>query len=127
MDDKFIAYVERRLEQWADWFSRGNFYGLGYPACSIEYRLMKEGNISKSNGPKPLQINESAEEIEKLVKEMSEQNSDMALALRCHYFTRGGWRTKSEKVKISHMQFKYFVAMAHQWLAGRLSEKIKLK
>lgn len=98
MNQKFIQYVEERLNQWADWYSRGNYYGLGYPSCSIEYRLMTEGYVARNNhGQRSIPVNEEAEEVEKLIREMAKQNSNMALALRCHYFTRGGFRTKAKK------------------------------
>jgi len=121
MNDTFMHYLEERLNQWADWYSRGNFYGLGYPPYSTEYRLMTEGIVHRSDGSKRLPVNEAAEEIEALVKEMAHYNQVMALALRYQYFLTGGFRIKAVKLKISHSLFKYYVDMAHQWLAGRLS------
>lgn len=121
MNDEFVKYVEERLHQWAEWYSRGNLYGLGYPSCSMEYRLMTEGIVVKSTAPKPLPCHEEAEEMEGLVKEMAKQNSHMAIAIRCYYFTYGALRIKAKKLHISHSQFKYYVNMAHQWLAGRMS------
>lgn len=123
ISNEFLKYIEQRLEQWADWYSRGNWYGLGYPVCSIEYRIMKEGILSKNTGYRSLPDNKEAEEIEKLVNEMSEYNKIMALAIRCHYFSCGGLRTKAGKIKVSHMQYKSYVDMAHQWIVGRLSAK----
>lgn len=119
--DQFIEYVEERLQQWAEWFSAGNFYGVGFPRCSIEYRIMTEGHVIRSTAEKSFQINSEAEEIEEMVNEMAIQNKNMALALRCHYFTQGSLRFKAKKAEISHMQFKYYVDMAHQWLVGRFS------
>ena len=51
MNEPFVKYVEERLQQWAEWYSSGNWYGLGYPSCSIEYRLMTEGILVKATGP----------------------------------------------------------------------------
>lgn len=123
MKDTFLKYVEERLHQWAEWYSRGNFYGLGYPPYTLEYRLMTEGIVVRTTGIKPLPSNEEAEEIENLIREMSWQNHNMALALRCQYFSSGALRIKAKKLKISHNQFKYYVDLGHQWLAGRLSAK----
>lgn len=120
-NDKFMKYLEERLYQWAEWYSRGNLYGLGYPPCSLEYRIMTEGTIIRSTGSRSLPTNAAAEEIENLVREMSQQNQTMALALRCQYFNRGSLRIKAKRLNISHTQFKHYVDMAHQWLAGRLS------
>jgi len=121
MNDTFMHYLEERLNQWADWYSRGNSYGLGYPPCTTEYRLMTEGIVHRSDGFKKLPVNEAAEEIEALVKEMAHYNQVMALALRYQYFSEGSLHTKAAKLKISRPYFKHYVDMAHQWLAGRLS------
>ncbi|MDR3490993.1 MAG: antiterminator Q family protein [Gammaproteobacteria bacterium] len=121
MNEEIKKYLEERLYEWAEWYSHGNWYGVGYSPCTIEYRLMTEGVLIKSTAPKQSECNENAEEIEEWVNEMAQQNDKMALALRYHYFTHGGFRMKAKKVLISHMQFKKYVDMAHQWLAGRLS------
>lgn len=124
MNDEYMKYLEKRLSQWAEWFSHGNWYGIGYPSCTIEYRLMNEGIIARNQyQPKSIPCNKEAEEMELLVKEMAEHNQIMAHAIRCHYFTSGGLRAKAKQIDMSHMQFKYYVDMAHQWLAGRLSKK----
>ena len=91
---------------------------------------MREGVIIRNPGYSLLPTNESDEEIENLVSEMAQQNKTIALALRCHYFNRGSLRDKAKQlahmgVKMSHTQFKYYVDLAHQWLAGRLSGKCK--
>lgn len=120
-NEELMDYIEERLHQWAEWFSRGNFCGLGYPPCSMEYRIMREGTVIRSTGPRPLPTNEAAEEMEALIREMAQQNINMALALRCEYFNRGSLRKKAQKLNISHTQFKNYLGMAHQWLAGRIS------
>ena len=120
-ENKLMQYVEDRLYQWADWYSRGNLGGLGYPPYSLEYRMMREGTITRTTGPKPLPTNEAAEEIESLVKEMAEHNPKMALALRMHYFDKGSLRRKAKELNVSHSHFKYYVDLAHQWLVGRLT------
>lgn len=125
MHASFAHYLEIRLEQWASWYLRGNFYGLGYSHCALEYRLLWEGNIQRNNGPRPLASNKAAEEIEELVKQMAEYNSTMAKALRCQYFVSGTLRTRSARLQMSHSHFKHCVDMAHQWLAGRLSAQHK--
>ncbi|WP_342221507.1 hypothetical protein [Candidatus Fukatsuia endosymbiont of Tuberolachnus salignus] len=123
--NNFIHYLEERLYQWAEWYSRGNFSGLGYPSCSIEYRVMTEGNVFRRPGLKPLPIHAAAEEIERLVNAMAQQNPVMVQVLRCHYFNRGSLRYKAKKLAISHTQFKNYVDMAHQWLLGRLSGRLE--
>jgi hypothetical protein len=123
--EDMLAYVERRLAEWAHWYSRGHLFGLGYPPCSIEYRLMREGIVRTSPaGQRHLPVHENAEEIEKLVQKMAQQNSTMALALRSHYFTQRSLRTQAKEMGVSHMQLKSLVDMAKQWVVGRLSEKL---
>lgn len=125
--EKIIEYVQQRLAHWADWFSRGNLYGLGYPPCSIEYRLMTEGIVrTQHHGSPPIATNKAAEEMEVLVKEMSLQNNKMALVLRCYYFYSGSLRRQAKQVGMSYTSFKAYVDMGHQWLAGRLSAKLKI-
>ena len=29
--NEYMKYLEQRLSQWAEWFSHGNWYGIGYP------------------------------------------------------------------------------------------------
>ena len=119
----WMHYLQERLYQWAEWYSRGHGYGVGYPPCSTEYRLMTEGIVVKANYPKPLPSNESAEEMEHLVKEMTEFNFVMAQALRSQYFDPGTLRSKSKQLNMSHSHFKHYVDLAHHWLAGRLSHR----
>lgn len=128
LKEDFMLYVDARITKWAEWFMRGNWYGIGYPTCSVEFRMMTEGCILQNrNGPGQLLCNEEAEEIERLVKQMAKQNPKMALALRCHYLNRGGLRIKAKLVEMSHMQFKNYVDMARYWLAGCLSNKKIIK
>ncbi|GFN46358.1 hypothetical protein [Candidatus Regiella insecticola] len=123
--NNFTRYLEDRLYQWAEWYSRGNFSSLGYSSCSIEYRIMTEGNVFRRSGPNPLPTHAAAEEIENWVNAMAQQNPAMARALRCYYFQRGSLRYKAKKLAISHTQFKYHVDMAHQWLLGCLNGRLE--
>ncbi|MFT3741105.1 MAG: hypothetical protein QM752_00205 [Gammaproteobacteria bacterium] len=123
----FLHYVRERLEQWADWYIRGNDFGLGYPKCSIEYRMRTEGRMQKRRGVKPLPSNEAAEEVENLIKEMAEHhNRLMADAIRCQYLVTGTLRTRANRLNVSHSGFKSLVDMGEQWLTGRLSTKKRI-
>jgi hypothetical protein len=117
----FMNYVEKRLHHWARWYSQGNFNGLGFPSENIAYVLMTVGALIKSTGAKPLPCDEEAEEIETLVTEMAKHNINMASALRVNYFTRKKARARSDVIDASPAQFKIYIQMAKQWLAGRLS------
>ncbi len=117
----FLIYVDTRLVQWADWFSRSNLYSLGFSACSIEYRLMKEGVLINSTAPKQFRSNADAEEIESLVKEIERSNKKIGLALRSQYFGNKTSRERAERLGLSYAQFRILVDQGRNWLAGRLS------
>ncbi len=117
-------YIESRLQEWADWFLRGNNYGIGYPHESF-ITMLEKGLTAKKKKAFKLPILptcESAEEIEKFVVEMLHQNRPMAEALRKYYFGREPTiQLKAKAFGISEPQFKVLLRMARQWLAGRLS------
>jgi hypothetical protein len=121
IDEKFSEYVESRLQEWAEWFSHDNWYGLGYPRRNILHRLMTEGLVGMSIYSNYLPNNKNAEEIEALISEMSKQNKNMAYALRIHYLTSGSMRYKANEFHIPRPLLTRYVDMAKQWIAGRLS------
>jgi hypothetical protein len=122
--ENMLPYVERRLAEWADWYSRGNLFGLGYPPCSIEYRLMREGIVRTSpSGQRPLPVNEQAEEIERLVHVLSCQRPTLAEALREYYFRGGSLRAHAKAQGTSHTQLQRHVQQARYWLAGWLTAR----
>jgi hypothetical protein len=122
IEDRFSEYVESRLQEWVEWFFEDSS-GLGYPRRSMEYVLMTEGIIDKTSGARRIPSNVAAEEIEALVLEMKKQNRRMAIALRIQYFEKRKSRDRSEALGISATQFRVYVDMARQWLAGRLSAR----
>jgi hypothetical protein len=121
MEQYFIKYVESRLKEWAEWHSKENSGALGFSSVSIQYRLMNEGTIIKTNDARSLPSNADAEEIEAYWTEMYEQNEAIAIAIKNYYFVDSTLRTQSQLMKISHNQFRHYVQMGHQWMAGRLS------
>jgi hypothetical protein len=127
IDEKFAEYLELRLQEWAKWYSN-DYSGLGYPSCSLEYRMMTEGVLINSTSPRQVLSNYEAEEIEALVSgDMFKQNSRMALALQIHYFKKRKSRDRSNELDVSATRFRIYVDMAKQWLAGRLSERVHRK
>ena len=123
MDKNTLVYIDIRLAQWADWFSRSNLYGLGFPTHSIEYRLMTEGVLINSTAPKQFRSNPDAEEIEILVKEIERNNKKIGLALRSQYFGQKSSRERAERLGMSYAHFRTLVDYGRLWLAGRLSAK----
>ncbi len=120
--NNILAYVEHRLEEWADWFSRGCDLGLGYPKQSTVAWLKENvGILTKAQGSKPLATHEQAEEMERLIVELALQNPRLARALRQQYLNNNNARQKARNMGLSYAHFKVQVDMAKQWLAGRLS------
>lgn len=117
-----LRYVEYRLEEWAHWYSRGCYMGLGYPNQSTIAALKEyQGVMIKTQGIKPIATNEQAEEIEDLMKELALQNKRLTDVLRQNYFGVGTAAYKAEQVGLSYAHFKVQLDMAKQWLAGRLT------
>jgi hypothetical protein len=124
--EQMLLYVERRLDEWANWYSRGNGYGLGYPPCSVEYRLMHEGIVRTSPpGQRPIPVHASAEEIEHLVQMLSRQRPPLADALRDYYFRGGSLREHARASGTSHTKLQRHVQQARHWLAGWLTAMIE--
>lgn len=127
MHNDINGYINYRLDLWADWYQRCKDNSLGYPSSNILARVKEMGgHYIKSTGPKPLPSNIEAEEIESLVREMHQQDTKMALALRRYYHTDNDLiGTTIKDFKMSHTQLLVHVNRARAWLAGRLSAKNK--
>lgn len=123
-----LAYINDRLEEWAEWTRTGLRLGLGYPACSLEYRLLREGHVEKGyQGLVPIPEHPNAEEVDRLLCEMAAQNQKLVQAIKLYYLETGTIRQKSRKIRISHARFETYLTAARWWLAGRLAQKGKVK
>jgi len=122
----FDAYLESRLDEWAEWLKTGNQFGLGYPKNS-SFTLIQEGRVINQNKRncyhKTVESHEQAEEIEKMMAEMSQYKPIMASCLRNYYLDQLSLRSSAKRLNISHTQFKAYVQMGKQWLAGRFNGK----
>jgi len=116
-------YVERRLQTWADWYSHGCGFGLGYPSKNLMANLQEMGGLLiKSSGETSLPVNTCAEEIEKLVIELAQCYRCLADALREYYLGEGTMTQKAKRLNMSRSQFKICVDKAKMWISGRLSQ-----
>lgn len=118
-----IKYVECRLQDWADWYSRGNYFNIGYPSCSVEYKLMKGAYRDSDHNTTPFNINSEAEEVESLINKMAKVKKKWALSIHCYYFSRGGLRRKALMMNISHQMLKKNLNCAKYWLSNHLVKK----
>ncbi len=125
--DTMQEYVEFRLEQWADWYLRGNDSGIGYPRKNILQRFLEGGGVFvRGSTHQGFVSNSQAEEIEWIVKELAAQNRKLSDALRIQYFESGTMKSKALRLRVSQAQFKIWLGMAKQWVAGRLSYRRSL-
>ena len=121
---KKSQYVERRLQIWADWYSHGCGFGLGYPSKNLMANLQEMGGLLiKSTGETSLPVNACAEEIEKLVGELAQRYRSLANALREYYLGEGTTVQKAKRLNMSRAQFNICVDKAKMWLSGRLSQR----
>jgi hypothetical protein len=123
---KTSAYIEHRLEEWAEWYLAIEEDTLGYKKCTTEYRLMKFGNAvrSQSPGSKALPINPAADEIEDLICAMAKEKRHQknAYALRVYYLIPGDEIHKKAAIAgMSRSQFLMRVDLAKEWLIGWFS------
>jgi hypothetical protein len=119
-------YLEYRLKQWADWFTRVGSNGLGYPSKTVEGRLIDEGGILiKGTGKRLPPSNSQAEEIEDYVRELANCYSELAQALKDKYFAyqNNSLDVLAKRRNVSTRTFKARVQMAKLWLAGRLDRR----
>lgn len=116
------VYIEERLIEWAAWFTKDNHGGIGYPKTSSIRMFLEGATIGKKRkAPKPLPTHEAAEEMEAFINEMYQQKPLMASVIRLHYLDHLSIRKNAESLHISHTQFKQYISMGKQWLAGKLS------
>ncbi|GAB4394070.1 MAG: hypothetical protein Tsb005_15030 [Gammaproteobacteria bacterium] len=121
--NEMLYYVEQRLAQWADWTLRYGDFGLGYPKQSTAALVASNSIVAQrhTRGSAYIPVNAHAEAIERMVKELAAQDALLARALRAYYFLPGTLKSKAHAIHCSYSQFKVHVAMAKQWMAGRLS------
>lgn len=117
--DLALQAMRTRLEEWAEWYSRGHLYGLGYASQAIEYAILTQGR----RGVPCLLTHPEAEEIEAWVIEMAQQHPPMARALRAYYFHPGSLRAHALALNVSHTQVKLSLDKAHRWLIRRSQRK----
>ena len=116
-------YLDRRLQAWADWYSHGCGFGLGYPSKNLMARLQETGGIHiKAIGQISSPLNAGAEEIEKLVRELAQRYRSLADSLREYYLGEGTMTQKAKRVNMSYRQFKYCVDKATIWIDGTLCQ-----
>ena len=114
-------YVEYRLQAWANWYTHGCGFGLGYPAKNLMLKLQEMGVLcTQTIGPRPLPLNTDAEEVEKLVAELAQRYRSLANSLREYYLGEGTMMQKAKRLEMSYAQFKICVDKGKVWLDAKL-------
>ncbi len=125
MTDKQLnldAELERRLVEWAEWFLQGCGYKVGYPGISSTFWACYQ--IAKTRGrgnSQPLPSFPSAEEVDEWVRDLTKWLPRVAEVIRCHYFTLGPIRDKSERIALSHTQYLRDLEKGKAWLCCALT------
>ncbi|MDX2164342.1 MAG: antiterminator Q family protein [Gammaproteobacteria bacterium] len=114
------AYLEHRLQEWAEWLKTGNFLNIGYQRQS-SIAMFHEGKTINQTGKSKASVetHEEAEEFERMVVQMAQYKPIMADCLRNYYLNQLSLRESAKKFGISHAQYGAYLQMAKQWLVGR--------
>jgi hypothetical protein len=116
------AELDYRLQVWARWYQSLLSGSLGYSNSPLA-SLIETGIAIGSTGPKPLPINEVAEEMDAAIRTLRQHNTDLSRALVIYYTGQGPLRQRGKVLGISHRCFMERVNAARQWLTGWLSAK----
>lgn len=120
---EIARFLNKRLEEWAEWFSRYYDDGIGYAKQSTEYKMMKYGLVAREYiGKRPLPVNDEAEEIENLIRVMAFQNTQTckyAVALREYYiYSKQNKRRTARALGVSEALLRIHLENAQLWLSG---------
>ncbi len=117
----FDAYLENRLQEWAEWLKTGNFLNIGYQRQSSIAMFQEGKTISpKARSTSTITTHKDAEEIERMIVQMATYKPIMADCLRNYYLNQLSLRASANKFGISHVQYGAYLQMARHWLVGRL-------
>ena len=115
------AYTEKRLEQWGAWARQHTSAGLGYPKRSIEGRLKEDGGVLPSTNTRgSLLAHEEAEEIERLVIELSQYFYEQAEVVKVEYLIYEPLNFKAKRLSMSRSTYITYRDLAMAWIDGRL-------
>lgn len=102
--DIFGEYVRRRLEHWGEVFSlHRDVEWLGYASKNMLQVLIEhKGEMpARAQGYKPLEVDNDAEFIERVVSSMARKQTPVACVLRAYYCGRG--RRKVERFETANL------------------------
>ncbi len=122
------AYVEHRLSEWGEWHSRGDYVDIGFRRRNLLARLKEEGGqLIRCTGSNPLPTHTRAEEMEKLIMELHQDQPIPAHVLIITYLYPDAPRLTAEK-KFGYRKSNYNkqLGIAFAWIKGYLIAKMKI-
>jgi len=123
------AYVEARLAEWGEWFSRGIQINIGFPNKNILARMREEGGqIIRATGPKPLMANTKAEEMEEILMSLNTHQPVLAHVLMITYLYPESPVVIAEK-KFGYKKSNYYKQfnIGFAWIKGYLIAKMGIE
>lgn len=116
-----FQYLEKRLNQWAEWTLLYNDFGLGYPKKSIEAKLADTSGIwGRMRTRRGIHSNPNAEAMEHLIQELGKNYPYLAIIIHIQYLGKGTPNEKAKILKLSHTRYYSYLTSAKYWLDGYL-------
>jgi len=120
-------YLTQRMEDWAEWYWKAQHDGLGHYQKNILAKLSDEGGVihRNVNHRSPFE-NTSAEEVQRLLQSISQQDTQRGKALEIRYLYPKEHEAKAEQEGYTRSNYYSHLRLAHEWMKGYLSAKKKL-
>jgi hypothetical protein len=116
-----LQYLEKRLNQWAEWTLLYNDFGLGYPKKSMEAKLADTGGIWGRMGiRRGIPSNPNAEAMERCILELDKNYPRLAIIIRIQYLAKGTPNEKAKELNLSHTRYYSYLNSAKYWIDGYL-------
>ncbi len=123
--------LEDRLQEWAEYYHKQIFEGIGYPSINILGVLQRDGGIlERAKGPRLPENNLSAQQIEDWVCELTK--SQIKYYLSCAKVLRQRYiysspnttdKTLARKLNLSERNFYRYLQTAKNWLQWKLENE----
>jgi len=122
-------YIEDRLREWGEWFSRDITNSIGFSRRNILARLRDEGGqIVSATGQKPLPTNAQAEEMESILITLNKNQPALTYILMIKYLypDKCIWMVR-EELGCNKSHYYTQVNLAFEWIKGYLIARMNVK
>ena len=122
------SYLTQRMEEWAEWHWKVQNNGLGHYQKNILAKLKEEGGVINRNLNSHYHFgNNSAEEIQFLLRSISKQDALRGKALEIRYLYPKEHEAKAELEGYTRSNYYSHLRLAHEWMKGYLSAKKSIR